>query len=125
MNVFDKFIVGQTENIDWVFETTHFNQRLQENGLSREFIVDTVMYEEPLRWDKAGNNEYEVIFKAPETKIYTEIRVIFACEDNTITLVTVMPNEGSGTDRQKNMFKTKEYKDLEKKRLKAINKRKW
>ena len=73
MNVFDKFIVGDTKNIDWIFETTHFNQRLQDNGISREFIVDTVMYEEPLRWDKSGNNQYEVIFKAPDTKRYTEI----------------------------------------------------
>lgn len=125
MNVFDKFILGDTENIDWIFETKHFNQRLQDNGISREFIVDTVMYEEPIRWDNAGSNQYEVIFKAPETKKYTEIRTIFACKDNTITLVTIMPNEGSGTDRQKNMFKTEEYKNLEKKRLKAISKRKY
>ncbi len=127
MNVFDKFIVGDTENINWVFETRHFNQRLSDNNISREFIVDCVMYEEPLRWDRSPkkHNEYNVIFKAPDNKNYSEIKVVFACEDNTITLVTIMPNQGSGTDRSKNVFKTQEYKDLEKKRLKAISKRKW
>ena len=62
MKVFDKFILGDTESIDWCFENTHINQRLSDNGIKREYIVDCVMYEEPLRYEKNGNNEYEVIY---------------------------------------------------------------
>lgn len=126
MNVFDKFIVGDTENIDWCFENRHFNERLTQNGIKREWIVDTVMYEEPLRYEKSGkNNEYAVIFKAPENKDYKELKVIFGCNKNTIDLVTIMPNSESATNRQQNKYKSAKQKDIDKKRLKAISKRKW
>ena len=124
MNVFDKFIVGDTESIDWCFENTHFNKRLAENGIKRDFIVDTVMYEEPLRYEKSGNNEYEVIYEAPPNKDYKELKLIFACHENTIDLVTIMPNFQTATNRQKKKYQSDKRKDIEKKRLKAIAKRK-
>ena len=125
MNVFDKFIVGDTESIDWCFENTHFNKRLAENGIKRDFIVDTVMYEEPLRYEKSGNNEYEVIYEAPPNKDYKELKLIFGCHENTIDLVTIMPNFQTATNRQKKKYQSDKRKDIEKKRLKAISKRKW
>ncbi len=100
MNVFDKFIVGETESIEWCFENKHFNERLTQNGIKKEWIVDTVMYDEPLRYERSGNNEYEVIFKAPSNKDYKEIKLIFGCHENTIDLVTIMPNSQTVTNRQ-------------------------
>ncbi len=125
MNVFDRFIVGDTESIDWCFENTHFNQRLAENGIKREYIVDTIMYEEPLRYEKSGNGEYEVIYEAPANKDYKELKIIFACHGNTIDLVTIMPNFQTATNRQKKKYQTDKQKDIDKKRLKAMAKRKW
>ena len=125
MNVFDKFIVGDTESIDWCFENRHFNQRLSENGIKREFIVDAVMYEEPIRYEKSGPNEYEVIYEAPANKDYKELKLIFGCHGNTIDLVTVMPNFQTATNRQRKKYQSDKRKDIEKKRLKAMAKRKW
>ena len=125
MNVFDRFEIGDTQSIDWCFENTHFNQRLSENGIKREFIVDTVMYEEPVRCEKSGINEYEVIYNAPPNKDYKEIKLIFACHGNTIDLVTIMPNFQTATNRQKKKYQSDKRKDIEKKRLKAMSKRKW
>ena len=125
MKVFDKFILGDTESIDWCFENTHFNQRLSQNGIKREYIFDTVMYEEPLRYEKSGNDEYEVINEAPANKDYKELKLIFACHGNTIDLVTIMPNFQTATNRQKKKYQSDKRKDIEKKRLKAIAKRKW
>ena len=117
--------MGDTESIDWCFENTHFNKRLAENGIKRDFIVDTIMYEEPLRYEKSGNNEYEVIYEAPPNKDYKELKLIFACHGNTIDLVTIMPNFQTATNRQKKKYQSDKRKDIEKKRLKAISKRKW
>lgn len=125
MNVFDKFLLGDTESIDWCFENRHFNERLAENGIKREYIVDTVMYEEPLRSEKSGANEYEVIYEAPPNKDYKEIKVIFACRANTIDLVTIMPNFQTATNRQQKKYKSTKQKDIDKKRIKAMAKRKW
>ncbi|WP_407416508.1 hypothetical protein [Methanobrevibacter sp.] len=125
MKVFDKFILGDTESIDWCFENTHFNRRLSDNGIKREFIVDTVMYEEPLRYEKSGNEEYEVIYEAPPNKDYKELKIVFACHGNAIDLVTIMPNFQTATNRQKKKYQSDKRKDIEKKRLKAIAKRKW
>ncbi len=119
LNAFDKFEIGQTESIDWCFENTHFQKRLQDNGISLDFIIKTVKYDEPLRYEKTGKNQYSVYFKAPATKNYSEIKIVFACCDNKINLVTIMP-EGT-TERQKNTFKSDKYKDIEKKRKKAIS----
>ena len=125
MKVFDKFILGDTQNIDWCFENTHFNQRLVENGIKREYIVDTIMYEEPLRYEKSGNEEYEVIYDAPPNKDYKEIKLIFACHANTIDLVTIMPNSETATNRQKKKYQSDKDKNIEKKYQKAIARRKW
>ena len=125
MKVFDKFVVGETESIEWCFDNNHFKERLAENSIKREFIVDTVMYEEPLRYEKSGKDEYEVIFKAPQNKDYKEIKVIFACKGNTIDLVTIMPNSQTATNRQQNIYKSNKRKNIDKKCNKAISKRKW
>lgn len=125
MNVFDKFIVGDTENIDWCFENTHFVRRLSENGISREFIVDCVMYEEPITYERLEDNKYAVVFKAPSSKDYKEIRVVFACSGNKIDLVTIMRNNETTTNRQNKQYQSEKKKNIEKKRLKALKKRKW
>lgn len=122
MDIFDEYIVRNLSNINWCFENTHFVQRLDDNGISREYIVDTILNEEPLRYEPSGNHQYEVIFPAPKTKKYSEIKVVFACENNTINLVTVMPN--ATTNRQQNTYKSRDYKNLEKKKQKAYSKRK-
>ena len=122
MDIFDEYIVGNLSSINWSFENTHFIQRLDDNGISRDYIVDTVLNEEPLRYEPSGNHQYEVIFPAPKTKKYSEIKVVFACDNNTINLVTVMPN--ATTNRQKNTYKSQNYKSLEKKKQKAYSKRK-
>lgn len=125
MNVFDKFIVGDTQSIDWCFENTHFNRRLSENGISREFIVDCLMEEEPISYERLDNEKYAVIFKAPESKDYKEIRVVLACSGNKIDLVTIMRNNETTTNRQNKQYQSEKKKNIEKKRLKALSKRKW
>ncbi len=122
MDVFDRFLIGDTGTIEWNFDNSHFIQRLNKYRISREYIVDAILYEEPIRYDTSGNGEYEVVFHAPENKDYKEIRVIFACHDNRIDLLTIIP-EGK-TNRQKNRYADEDYKKLEKKRLQAYSKRK-
>ena len=122
MDIFDDYIVGNMSNINWCFENTHFIKRLQDNGISRSYIVDVILNVEPLRYEPNGNHQYEVIFPAPKTKNYSEIKVVFACDGDTINLVTVMPN--ASTNRQKNVYKSQDYKDLEKKKQRAYSKRK-
>lgn len=123
MDVFDRFLIGDTHDIEWCFDNTHFIKRLNDNRITREYIVDCVFDVEPLRYESNGNGEYEVFFPAPSNKDYKEIKVIFACNNNRIDLVTVMPL--GSTERQKNRYKSDSYKKLEKKRLQAMKKRKY
>lgn len=125
MDVFDKFIMGDTGTIEWCFDNKHFNERLMDNGISREFIVDCVMYEEPVTYESLDSNKYAVIFKAPVSKDYKEIRVVFACNGNKINLVTIMRNNETTTNRQNKQYQSDKKKNLEKKRIKAISKRKY
>ncbi len=125
MNVFDRFIIGDTGSIEWCFDNKHFNERLMENGISRQFIVDCVMYEEPISYEYLDSNKYAVIFKAPQSKDYNEIRIVFACNKNRIDLVTIMRNNETTTNRQNKQFQSNKKKCVEKKKLKAISKRKF
>ena len=125
MKVFDKFLSGQTTGIDWCFENRHFINRLNENGISREYVVDCIMMEEPISWDYIGENKYAVVYEAPSSKQYKEIRLIMACSGNSINLVTVMRNNETTTSRQKRQFQSDEKKKIEKMRHKALSKRKW
>ena len=125
MNVFDKFLTGDIENINFCFENTHFLERLNENGISREYIVDCILEEEPIKSEHVKDNLYEVIYKAPQNKDYREIRVIIACADNSIDMITVMRNNETTTSRQNRQFHTKERKKIDKMTSNARLKRKW
>lgn len=125
MNVFDKFLMGDTASINWCFENRHFIERLQENGISRQYIMDCLMNEEPINWERVEGNTYAVVFKAPENKYYKEIRVLMGCSNNSIDLVTIMRNNETTTNRQNRQYQSQKKKNLEKKRLKALSKRKW
>lgn len=125
MNVFDKFVMGDTAGIDWCFENRHFIQRLDENGISREYVVDCLLNEEPVSWEHIEREKYAAVFKAPPSKDYKEIRVVMACKGNSIDLVTIMRNNETTTNRQKKQYQSDKKKNIEKKRLKALSKRKW
>lgn len=125
MNVFDKFIMGETSSINWCFENRHFQERLDENGLSRSYVIDCLMNEEPISWEHVEREKYAVVYKAPESKDYKEIRIMLACSGNSIDLVTIMRNNETATNRQKKQYQSDKQKNIEKKRLKALSKRKW
>ena len=125
MNVFDKFIMGETAGINWCFENRHFQERLSENGLSQSYVVDCLMDEEPISWQHVENDLYAVVYNAPESKDYKEIRILLACRNNSIDLVTIMRNNETATSRQKRQYQSDKQKNIEKKRLKAISKRRY
>ena len=125
MNVFDTFIMGETSSINWCFENRHFQERLKENGLSQKYVVDCLIEEEPVSWEHVENDLYAVVYKAPSSKDYKEIRILMACSGNSIDLVTVMRNNETTTNRQKRQYQSDKQKNIEKKRLKALSKRKY
>ncbi len=125
MNVFDKFIMGDTASINWCFENRHFQERLDENGLSRSYVIDCLMNEEPISWEHVERDIYAAVFKAPPSKDYKEIRVLMACSGNSIDLVTIMRNNETTTNRQKKQYQSDKKKEIEKKKNKALSKRKW
>ena len=125
MNVFDKFLMGDTAGINWTFENRHFIERLQENGISRQYVVDCLMNEEPVSWERVDKNTYAVVFEAPANKDYKEIRLLMGCSGNSIDLITVMRNNETTTSRQNRQYQSEKKKSIEKKRMKALSKRKW
>ena len=125
MNIFDKFLMGETSAIQWCFENRHFQERLSENGIDQGYVVDCLMNEEPITWEHVEANKYAVVYEAPQGKDYKEIRLIMACSGNSIDLVTVMRNNETTTNRQNKQYQSDRKKDIEKKRIKALSKRKW
>ena len=125
MNVFDKFIMGDTAGINWCFENRHFQERLDENGISRDYVIDCLMNEEPISWEHVEKDIYAAVYDAPDSKDYKEIRILMACSRNSINLVTIMRNNETTTNRQNRQYQSDKKKNIEKKRLKAISKRKW
>ena len=125
MNVSDKFIMGETSDINWCFENRHFIERLDENGISREYVVNCLLNEEPISYEHIEREKYAAVFKAPPSKDYKEIRVVMACSGNSIDLVTVMRNNETTTSRQNRQYQSDKKKNIEKKRMKALSKRKW
>ena len=125
MNVFDKFIMGETAGINWCFENRHFQNRLDDNGIERNYVVDCLMNEEPISWEHVERDTYAVAYKAPSSKKYKEIRILMACQGNSIDLITIMRNNETATNRQRRQYQSDKTKNIEKKRIKAISKRKW
>ncbi len=91
MNIFDEFIVGNVDNINWCFELSHFNQRLSDNNISLDYIKKIVMEEDFIRYEYESDNTYAVYYPAPPTKKYKEIKLVLGCKNNTISILTVIP----------------------------------
>jgi len=125
MNVFDKFLMGETSRINWCFENNNFIKRLQDNGISKSCVVDCVMNEEPISWQHVEGDKYACVYEAPENKDYKEIRILMGCSGNSIDLITIMRNNETTTNRQNRQYQSDKKKKIEKKRLKALSKRKW
>ena len=125
MNVFDKFLVGEISGINWCFENRHFLERLNENGITREYVVECLFEMEPKTYEHVEDDKYAVVYDAPQNKDYKEIRLIMSCSNNSIDLITIMRNNETTTNRQHKQFQSQKKKSIEKKRLKAISKRKW
>ena len=73
MNVFDKFIMGDTAGINWCFENRHFQERLDDNGIERSYVIDCLMNEEPISWEHVEKNIYAAVYNAASSKNYKEI----------------------------------------------------
>ena len=124
MNVFDLYLIGDVDSINWRFNTLHLDQRLRDNGIKLDFIQDMIFYEEPIDFAYIEDNRYEVFIESPKSKAYDELRLIFACGDDSIDVITVMPNNHIGTNKNQTMFYTDSHKKLKKQQSKAIAKRK-
>ena len=124
MHVFDLYLIGDVDSINWRFNSLHLDQRLRENGIELDYIQDMIFYQEPVDFAYIKDNRYEVFIESPETKTYDELRLIFACGDDSIDVITVMPNNHIGSNKNQRMFYTDSHKKFKKQQSKAIAKRK-
>ena len=123
MNVFDMYLIGDIDSINWGFNSPHLNQRLQENGIGLNYIQDMIFLNEPVDFAYSKDNRYEVFFESPETD-YEELKFIFACGSNSIDVITVMPNTLIGSNKNRERFYPDSHKKLKKQQKKAFSKRK-
>ena len=78
MHVFDLYLIGDVDSINWGFHSGHLDQRLRENCIKLDYIQDMIFYEEPVDFAYIGDNRYEVFIESPRSKKYAELRLIFA-----------------------------------------------
>ena len=80
MNVFDKFIMGDTAGINWCFENRHFQERLDDNGIERSYVIDCLMNEEPISWEHVEKNIYAAVYnekyRKKEIKSYIKKKMV-------------------------------------------------
>ena len=119
MNVFDMYLMGDVDSINWGFSSQHLEQRLKENGIKLDYIQDLVFYEEPLDHSRISDDRFEVFFEAPQDKSYGQLRLIFACGRDSIDVITVIPTTIGCTNRYKSKFETVDYKKMKKMLAKA------
>lgn len=123
MDVFDLYLIGEVDAINWDFYCGHLDDRLKDNGINFDYVKNLVLNEEPTHHNDSDDNRHEVFFKTPKTKDYDEIKLIFACKGNSIDIISIMPNTSIGTFKNQTKFDTEEKKDLRKKTSKAHAKR--
>ena len=123
MHVFDLYLIGDVDSINWGFHSPHLNRRLRENCIKLDYIQDMIFYEEPVDFAYIGDNRYEVFIESPRSKTYDELKLIFACGDDSIDVITVMPNNHVGNNKNQTMFYTDRHKKFKKQQSKAIAKR--
>ena len=123
MNVFDLYIIGEVDSIKWNFNCLHLSDRLRENGVNLDYIKNMVLNEEPIYFEHSRGNRYEVFFETPDTKEYDELKLIFACHNDEIAVISVMQNTLIGTNKNQTKFYSKEMKNIKSLTAKAHAKR--
>lgn len=123
MHVFDLYLIGDVDSINWGFHSPHLDQRLRENCIELDYIQDMIFYEEPVDFAYIGDNRYEVFIESPRSKKYAELRLIFACGEDSIDVITVMPNNHIGNNKNQTMFYTDRHRKFKKLQSRAIAKR--
>lgn len=123
MNVFDLYIMGEVDSIEWNFNCLHLSDRLRENCVNLDYVKDMVLNEEPTYFEHSRDNRYEVFIETPETKEYDELKLIFACNSNTIAVISVMPNNLIGTKKNQTKFYSNHMKNIKNLTAKAHAKR--
>ena len=63
MHVFDLYLIGDINRINWSFRCLHLSDRLRENGINLDYIQDMVFNEEPISYERSRDNRFEVFFK--------------------------------------------------------------
>ena len=124
MNVFDLYLIGDVDSINWGFQSLHLNQRLRDNGINLDYIQDLVFNEVPIDFAYSRDNRFEVFFETPDTKDYAELKLIFACGSNSIDVISVMPNTLNGSYKNQTKYCSDSHKKLKKQQAKAYAKRK-
>lgn len=126
MSVFDNYLEGKMDNIQWNFNIAHLQDRLRMNRLTADYLKDTLLNGFPTDWEKSQDysDRYVVFYEAPESKNYDEIKVILRCIQNEINVISVMPNNNIGTLKNQNRHCGAAYKNHKKQIQKAYSKRK-
>ena len=124
MNVFDRYLSGDMEGIEWNFNKLHLDERLKLNGISKDFIKNKILNDDPNDSYESRDNSYVVFFDAPESKDCDEIRVIFYCNRNEISVVSIMPNTDIGTLKNQDKHRSSDDLNLRHHVAKAHSKRK-
>lgn len=106
MKCIDELLSGNITKKQLNFNSCHFSYRLKQNRISLEFVEHLLLNVNPRSCDMANkNNSFELLYDAPESKYYNEIKiVVYDCSTHLNVSTVMFPNES----------KSKRHNDFEK-----------
>ena len=126
ISLVDELYLGNLGSEYVNFNNTHFLKRLRDNKISLDFVKNLIFNEEILDYRPSndhGPDSYELIYPAPESKDYLNVKVCVKVYNGCINLVTIMDDGQTSSKSRKNSTKSKKKRNEDALICKAYKKR--
>ena len=122
MNIFDRFLVGDMDNVDLNLNNPHINESIRKNSLNREDVINALLYEEVSDWEMGHDGRLVVFYTcealntSPMAKDHKYYKMVLNSLNGSLNVVTVIP--------ETRLFRDSVSKRRDKQVAKAFSKRK-
>ena len=127
ISLVDELYLGTLDSKYINFNNKHFLKRLEDNKISLDFVKNLILNEDIIEYrhsENYGRDSYELLYPAPDSKDYNNLKVCVKIYNGCINLMTIMDDGLSSSKSRRNSTKSNKKRNEDALIYKAYKKRK-
>lgn len=97
VEIFDRFLQGEIELKDLDLNSYHLNDRIAENSLNKDDVINALLNEEIVHQDTTMDGKYVIYYTCaalkskPKNKDHKYYKMILNCDKGSVVVITIIP----------------------------------